>query len=73
MIKTETGIEESRRLKAVLKSIIDEIGDHAIMTGSISFDRKTNLGPLGHEKLSSILEIKFNATIDLEETTAGKG
>ena len=73
MMMPKTTIERPEKLKEILKSIIDEIGDCAIMGGSISFDRKTNLGPIGHEKLSSILEIKFNATVDLKETADGKG
>ena len=64
-------IERPAKLKEILKSIIDEIGDNKILTGSISFDRKTTLGPIGHERMSNILEIKFNVIVDLSKKEWG--
>lgn len=65
----KTTFEQPEKLKDVLKSVIDEMGENEILRGSISFDRKMNLGPFGYEEISNYLEINFNATVCLPKKT----
>jgi len=64
---TDTTIEQPEKLKDVLKSVIDEIGENEIIHGTISFDRKTNLGSPGYEKWSDHLEINLNVVVSTEK------